>query len=71
MMKKAVFTLKGMDCSACVINIDGALEETKGVKSVKTSYAKLQTEVEFDPKQTSEASIIMLLKQAGYTAAVK
>jgi copper chaperone CopZ len=67
-MKKVVFTIVGMDCVACSINIDGDLEDQKGIKSAKTSYAKSQTEVEFDPGEVSEKEILAILKKAGYKA---
>ena len=68
MFKKVVFTIHGMNCTACAMNIDGDLEDTGKVKSVRTNYAKAQTEVEFDPKAISEKDIMEIIKQTGYTA---
>ncbi len=67
-MKKIVFKIIGMDCAACTINIDGDLEDQEGVHSAKTSYAKAQTEVEFDPQKVTEYEILQIIKKAGYTA---
>ena len=67
-MKKAIFTIVGMDCAACAITIDGDLEEREGVKESKTNYAKSQTEVEFDPKKITEKEILTVIKKTGYTA---
>ena len=50
------------------MNIDFDLEDLDGVKSVKTSYAKQECEVEFDPKNVNEATILETIKKAGYTA---
>lgn len=68
MVKKIVFKLSGMDCAACVINVDGELEETKGIASARTNYAKSQLEVTFDPKAISEKQIITIISKIGYTA---
>ena len=66
-MKKVVFKIIGMDCVACSLTIDGDLEDHKGIQSAKTSYAKAQTEVEFDPEKVTEKEIIAVIKKAGYT----
>ena len=42
-MKKLVLKIKGMHCTSCAMNIDGELEDTKGVKEANTSYAKQKT----------------------------
>lgn len=68
MAKKKVFKIMGMHCSSCAMNIDGELEETEGVKSAKTNYAKSQTEVAFDPDIISEKEIGVVIKKVGYTA---
>lgn len=44
------------------------LEELDGVKMVKTSYAKVETEVEFDPEKISEQLIRETIKKSGYEA---
>lgn len=66
-MKKVVFKIVDMDCTSCSITIDGDLEDAKGVKSAKTSYAKSLTEIEFDPTKVSEEQLKAIIKQAGYT----
>jgi copper chaperone CopZ len=66
-MKKVVFQIIDMNCTSCSITIDGDLEDAKGVKSARTSYAKAQTEVEFDPVSISEKQLAEIIKQAGYT----
>lgn len=66
MLTKKIFKILGMDCASCVINIDGALEDTKGIKEARTNYAKQQTEVMFDSDHVSEKDIIGIIKQAGY-----
>ena len=53
-MTKKTFRLSGMHCTSCAMNIDFALEDM-GVKSAKTSYAKQETEVEFDEQKIKKA----------------
>ncbi len=67
-MTKKKFKITGMHCTSCAMNIDGELEDTEGVKSANTNYAKQQTEVEFDDEELDEKKIIEVVKQVGYTA---
>lgn len=65
---KRKLKITGMDCSACVIEVDGRLEDIEGVASSKTSYAKQVVEVEFDPEKVNVATLIKTVKDLGYTA---
>ena len=67
-MIKKVFKILDMHCTACAMNIDGALEDTEGVKSANTNYAKAQTEVEYDDKKFTEEQILRIIRTAGYNA---
>jgi copper chaperone CopZ len=69
-MKKLTVKISGMDCSACVINIDGALEDTQGVIEARTNYAKSLTDVSFDPQKISSQKIISIIQATGYTASI-
>lgn len=57
-----------MHCTSCAMNIDGDLEDTSGVKSSNTNYAKAVTEVSFDTDKVSQDEIIRIIKKTGYTA---
>lgn len=67
-MTKMKFKISGMHCTSCAMNIDGELEDTQGVKSSNTNYAKSQTEVEFDEDKISDKQIIGIIQKTGYTA---
>lgn len=67
-MKKLKFKINGMHCTSCAMNIDGELEDTDGVKSANTNYAKQHTEVEFDEDKIDEEKIIEIIKDVGYSA---
>lgn len=70
-MKKIQLKIDGMHCTSCAMNIDGELEDTDGVKSSTTNYAKQQTEVEFDEKKLTEEKVIAIIKSVGYSAVVR
>jgi len=64
---KSTFSGKidGMHCTSCAMNIDGELEDL-GVTSSKTSYAKSQIEVSFDPDVVTEEAIKRTITDLGY-----
>jgi copper chaperone CopZ len=64
------FLITGMHCTSCAINIDGELEDTDGIKSAATNYAKQTTEVAYDPAKVTDEQIIAAIKTAGYSAEV-
>ncbi len=67
-MKKATFTITGMHCTSCAMNIDGELEDTPGITSASTHYAKQTLEVTFDEENITEKDIILIVKRVGYIA---
>lgn len=66
-MKKK-FKILDMHCSSCALTIDMDLEDLEGIKSAKTSYAKAETEIEFDPEKVSDELILETIKKTGYHA---
>ena len=71
MAKKAVLKIVGMHCTSCAFSIDGDLEDTEGVKSAKTSYARQECEVEFDEEKIQIKHIIKTVRESGYNAHLK
>jgi copper chaperone CopZ len=69
-MKKQIFNIQGMHCTACAMNIDGELEDTRGVTSASTNYAKSQTTVEYDANKVKEKDLIAAIKRAGYDSTI-
>lgn len=67
MIVKKKLKIVGMHCTSCAMNIDFGLEDL-GVKSAKTSYARQETEVEFDEKKIKQQNIIDQIKKTGYKA---
>ncbi len=68
MKTKSVFKINGMDCSVCTLDLDGNIENIDGVIESKTSYAKQQTEVIYDPKKVTHTQILTIIQNTGYTA---
>ena len=69
-MKKK-FKIIDMHCSSCALTIDMDLEDLDGVKQSRTSYAKAETEVEFELEKVSEEDVLRTIKKSGYTASAK
>lgn len=62
----STFLIDGMHCVSCSMNVDDALEEMTGVLSAKTSYAKGEVIVSWDPALTNEKAIMKTIKDLGY-----
>lgn len=58
--------LSGLHCSSCSLNIDGELEDTKGVIKSTTSYAKQESVIEYDPNLSKPATLIKVVESLGY-----
>lgn len=59
--------LSGLHCSACPLNIDGELEDLPGVITTRTSYAKQEAIITYDPALTSPADFAPVIEKLGYT----
>lgn len=64
------FSITGLDCSSCAVDIDLALEELDGVHKSNTIFAKNTTQVDIDENLVKPSQIIHHLKNLGYTATV-
>lgn len=65
---KKKLKIEGMHCSSCAMNIDFDLEDVDGVKTAKTSYAKQESEVEFDEEKVNIDEIVKTVEKTGYKA---
>lgn len=65
---KRQFKIDGMHCSSCAMNIDFDLEDLEGVCSSKTSYARAESEIEFDEEKVKVEQLLESVKKTGYTA---
>ncbi len=69
--KKIVFSINGMHCVSCGMNIDGELEDLKGVLSASTNYAKGKCTVVFNPQQVETKQLIETVGKLGYSVTVE
>lgn len=69
-MIKKKFKIIDMHCSSCALTIDMDLEDLEGIKISKTSYAKAETEIEFDEEKLKLDDVVSSIKKSGYTAKV-
>ncbi len=67
-MIKKKFKIEGMHCVSCSLSIDMDLEDMEGVSKAQTSYARAESEVEYDEAKVDEGLIIQAIKKTGYIA---
>lgn len=70
MIVKKKLKIEGMHCTSCAMNIDMDLEDLDGVKEAKTSYAKQESEIEFEEEKLGIAQIILSIEKTGYQARI-
>lgn len=58
--------LSGLHCSSCSLNIDSELEDLPGILSTKTSYAKQESTITYDPTLTGPAHFKPVIEKLGY-----
>lgn len=64
--KTVKFTISGLHCTSCVLNIDGALEDLSGVFSSRTNYSRSIAEIEYDPQKVSPDTLRKTIEEQGY-----
>lgn len=63
------FKVRGMTCAGCVMSVEYALHQIKGVQSVTVDYLSGgQTRIEFESDQVAPEQIAKALHDAGYVA---
>ncbi len=62
------FTVTGMTCSACSAHVEKAVSKLEGVSSVNVNLLGGSMQVDFDPAQQSNDSIIAAVVASGYGA---
>ena len=59
-------TVKGMHCKSCVMLVEEAVEEIKGVENVKANFEANTVEVTYDGTNTTLEEIKQAIKDEGY-----
>lgn len=63
------FKVRGMTCAGCVMSVEYALHQIKGVQSVTVDYLRGgRTRIEFESDQVAPEQIAKALHDAGYVA---
>src|SRR3974390_3895735 len=58
----------GMTCAACQHHVEGALQQTNGVKSAHVDLMANRASVVFDPQMASPEDLVEAIRRAGYDA---
>lgn len=64
----ATFSVSGMTCGSCAVQIQSTLANARGVKSADVSYEKGRAVVRYDPNVTSFKAIRGAIEAIGYKA---
>ena len=70
MTETKIFKISGMHCVACAMNIDGELEDSKGIEEATTNYAKQETQVKFNSNEINTEKIISIIEKVGYKVSI-
>lgn len=60
------FKIGGLHCTACALNVDGALEDVPGVVKAATKYASSEVQVTYNPDVVSVTQIKQAVEAVGY-----
>jgi copper chaperone CopZ len=66
--QSVTLSITGMHCQSCALNIDGALEDTPGVISASTNFARANVQVSYDATKVQVEELVHILHDLGYEA---
>lgn len=67
-MTTKTFKVPDMDCTACVMHLEGIEDKLEGIDMIDANYRKQRMVVEYDERAVGEEDIIAAVKKEGYTA---
>ena len=70
-MKKEVFNVTGMTCSACSARVERAVAKLPGTEGVTVNLLTNSLQLSYDETQLDAARIIRAVEAAGYGASRK
>lgn len=70
-IEKKVIEIEGMTCSGCEAHVESEVNKLPGIISVKASYEKSNTAVEYDKSLVKEDEIYRAINKTGYKAIPK
>lgn len=68
--EKIVLKVSGMSCKHCVQHVEKALQQSEGVISARVDLDVEKAYVSFDPAALSEETVLQVIRDTGYEAAL-
>ncbi len=65
--QRVVFTIRGLECASCAIDVGRALRKTPGITEININYVIDKGFVEFDPEKITWDTVAKSLSDRGYT----
>ena len=65
-MMRKTYTVTGMTCPNCAMNLEGMEDDIPGVQRVIARYRNGTVEIEFDENQVDESQLKLAISQLGY-----
>ena len=66
--KTVTWKISGFTCITCAVGLETLLQREKGIIAAKASYPDPIATVTYDPRSTSEASIVEVIETMGFHA---
>ncbi len=66
--EELVLKVEGMTCGHCVMHVEKALGELKGVKKATANLGKNTATVTYDPAAVTKEQMLKAVEDAGYKA---
>ncbi len=66
--KRAVFSVRGIDCVTCAIGIEKRLKKLDGVEGVGSATMLNKIFVDYDESRVGIPEIVEAIKKAGYSS---
>ncbi len=65
--RRVVFTIRGLECASCAIDVGRALRKVPGITEININYVINKGFVEFDPDRIAWDAVAKALSDRGYT----
>jgi Cu+-exporting ATPase len=66
--KRAVFSVRNIDCSTCAIAIEKRLKKVDGIERVGSAIMLNRIFVDYDESRVGISEILQAIKEAGYSS---
>ncbi len=70
-MTTQTFDVAGMNCTACVMHIEGLEDEVEGIESIDVNFKQQRMVVEYDDSKVTQQDIVQAVERVGYAATVQ